>query len=260
MSRDESTMRADVQPTGDVSNPQAVQHEYYTKTAATYDEMRGGDEWALHFAESLLLGVVVYIEAESLLDVGAGTGRTIAFLKSKWPKLRFVGIEPVAALRRIAVERRKLAEEEIVAGDGANLPFSDGSFDLVVALGVLHHVPQPSRVVHEMLRVSRKGVFICDVNHVGQGNWVARRVKGLLRRSGLWPIINVLRTGGKGYYVSDGDGLAYSYSVFENLAQIEQAGFRVHLMNMGGHGVQPFYDSPGAVVIALRERSHSTGV
>lgn len=234
-------------------DPVIQQREYYTKTAKDYDNMRRGDEWALRFAEFLLLSIIDYIQARTLLEVGAGTGRTLAFLKSRCPKIRLVGIEPVTALREVAFQRRNLLENEIIAGDGANLDFPDHSFDLVAAIGVLHHVAQPSRVIAEMLRVAKKGVFICDVNNIGHGPWIVRRLKGIFLRMGFWQFLVKLRTGGKGYYLSNGDGLAYSYSIFKNLAQIEKAGFRLHLMNMGGRCANPFYDAPGAVVIGIKE-------
>lgn len=233
-------------------DPASQQREYYTKTAPAYDNMRRAEEWALQLADSLLLGVIDYIQAESLLDVGAGTGRTLAFLKTRCPGLRVRAIEPVDALRAIATQQKGLAEDEILRGDGTNIPFPDQSFDLVLAQGVLHHVPQPNRIIAEIVRTTRKAVVICDVNNVGHGPWIARRIKGLLRRLHLWKTINVLRTAGKGYYLSEGDGLAYSYSLFEDLPQIARAGFRLHVMNMGGQGTHPFYDAPGALVIGLK--------
>ena len=42
-------------------------------------------------------------------------------------------------------------------GDAARLPFADGSFDVVVCLEVIEHLPQPEQVLREVNRVLRAG-------------------------------------------------------------------------------------------------------
>ena len=71
-------------------------------------------------------------------------------------------------------------------------------------------------IVREMLRVARKAVIIIDGNRFGQGGWPVRLLKLGLYRTGLWKIVNYLKTGGKGYLLTEGDGLAYSYSVYDS--------------------------------------------
>ena len=41
-----------------------------------------------------------------------------------------------------------------------DLPFDDGSFDIVAVLDVLEHLNSPHRALKEILRVAKKGVFI----------------------------------------------------------------------------------------------------
>ncbi|BDV41759.1 hypothetical protein GURASL_06820 [Geotalea uraniireducens] len=45
---------------------------------------------------------------------------------------------------------------------GENLPFNDSSFDIVVSVDMLEHVPAPNRptVISELLRVARKRVYL----------------------------------------------------------------------------------------------------
>jgi SAM-dependent methyltransferase len=45
----------------------------------------------------------------------------------------------------------------VVSGDGARLPLADASVDLVWCLHVLHHLPEPARVLAEVRRVLRPG-------------------------------------------------------------------------------------------------------
>jgi ubiquinone/menaquinone biosynthesis C-methylase UbiE len=104
-----------------------------------------------------------------------------------------------------------------VRGSGAALPFADSSFDVVCEFAVLHHVPNRNAVVKEMFRVARKAVLISDSNRFGQGPRAARLIKLGLYKTKLWKAYNYLRTSGKGYRVTEGDGVAYSYSVYDSL-------------------------------------------
>jgi 2-polyprenyl-3-methyl-5-hydroxy-6-metoxy-1,4-benzoquinol methylase len=43
---------------------------------------------------------------------------------------------------------------------GAELPFADGEFDMVSALEVLEHVPDPLRTLHEMSRCAQRHLLV----------------------------------------------------------------------------------------------------
>jgi SAM-dependent methyltransferase len=60
------------------------------------------------------------------------------------------------------------APRPVVAGsDALCLPFADGSFDVVFAVCVVHHVPPPARpaLVEEMVRVARTGALLAIWEH-----------------------------------------------------------------------------------------------
>jgi hypothetical protein len=82
---------------------------------------------------------------------------------------------------------------------------------------MLHHVPEPDAVIREMMRVARKAVIIIDGNRFGQGSWPMRLLKLALYKAGLWGVIDYIKTGGKGYILSPGDGVHYSFSVYDSL-------------------------------------------
>ena len=76
----------------------AIQRQYYTETAARYDDMHaheGDDDIA---NSKLLHSLVRMVDAHTLLDVGAGTGRGIRLLLDAMPHLSVRGVEPVAAM------------------------------------------------------------------------------------------------------------------------------------------------------------------
>jgi hypothetical protein len=81
-------------------------------------------------------------------------------------------------------------------------------------------VADPGRVVAEMIRVAKRAVFLSDSNRFGQGGHSARLLKLALYQCGLWPAARYLQTKGKMYTLSQGDGLAYSYSVFDSYRQL----------------------------------------
>lgn len=198
----------------------ARQRAYYEATAGNYDVAHVEREHIV--ALNLLSAYIELAGVTSVLDVGAGTGRAMRFLKARFPDIVIQGVEPVEGLRSRG-HAQGIAPNDLIEGDGANLPFPDNSFDLVCEFAVLHHVRRPQEVVAEMTRVAGKMLAISDCNFMGQGPAWLRQVKRGLWRGGLWPVANMIKTRGRGYTYSEGDGIAYSYSVFQNLAQIREA-------------------------------------
>lgn len=227
-----------------------MQKEYYAKTAIEYDKVHVVNEeedsehnFALHF----LSAFIDQYNITRILDVGAGTGRAIKFLAMKHPNVAILGIEPVKELREEAY-KKGISNQILIEGDGCRIGFPDQSFDLVCEFGVLHHIPKPELMVSEMLRVAKNVIFISDNNNFGQGSTFGRFLKQTLNLFGLWRIYDFMRTKGRGYQISEGDGLFYSYSVFNNYNQIKKACKKIHLINTTNTSLN-FYKS--ATHIAL---------
>jgi ubiquinone/menaquinone biosynthesis C-methylase UbiE len=229
------------------------QVRYYTATAADYESahVSAGDE---HFvALEYMLGLFQTLSVTSVLDVGAGTGRACEFLAVRSPGVQVVGVEPVAALIE-ASRSRDVAT--FVQGSGDRLPFPDGSFDAVCAMALMHHVPEPARVIREMMRVARRAVVLSDSNRFGQGPVVARLAKLAMYRAGLWPLANRIRMRGKDHLWSEGDGIFYSYSVYDSLDLLSSWGDRVSLLgtSSGRTGwTGPLLSSSSVMLAAVRE-------
>lgn len=93
----------------------------------------------------------------SLLDVGCGTGTTDQVLAPRVRRLHGVDVSEEMLIKA----QRNVPSAEFSWYDGKKLPFDDETFDIVVAICVLHHVPTSERfkVVSEMVRVvQREGV------------------------------------------------------------------------------------------------------
>jgi ubiquinone/menaquinone biosynthesis C-methylase UbiE len=208
----------------------ALQRDYYTRTASQYDAMHLSGDPEHEVALSAFAGLARMQKTESILDVGAGTGRAMQHLAIALPNVRVVGIEPVAALRTVGHERG-IAPDSLIDGDALALPFPDNAFDFVIETGVLHHIPDPARAVAEMVRVARLGVMISDSNKYGGGRPIVRHAKSVVRSLGLWNSLIKLQTKGKMFKESASDGIFYSYSVFDNLEIIKRKFSRIHFMN-----------------------------
>jgi ubiquinone/menaquinone biosynthesis C-methylase UbiE len=236
-----------------------IQRRYYADTAGRYDSMHAhegaSDPSIMLFVHSMLR----MLDVKSVLDVGTATGSSILGLQEAFPGTRVCGVEPVAALLEQAVNRG-VPRGQVVCAMGEALPFADASFDAVCEFAVLHHAENPSAVVKEMLRVARRAVFICDSNRFGQGSRVARLIKLALYKMRLWGPFTYLRTRGKGYMITDGDGLAYSYSVYDSFDLVAQWADRLILVPTDSRGkasswFHPLLNSAGVLVCAIKDWS-----
>ncbi|MBI3451816.1 MAG: class I SAM-dependent methyltransferase, partial [Rhodospirillales bacterium] len=81
---------------------------------------------------------LVPLKGRRVLDVGCGDGALIRFLAREGAKA--TGLEIGAAVLATARSHPREADEAYVEGAGQNLPFADGSFDLVIYLNAFHHV------------------------------------------------------------------------------------------------------------------------
>ena len=110
-----------------------------------------------------------YIKKNSLknvLEVGFGTGLS---LKHYSPGTKVTGIDMSSGM--LAVADKKLSvypslEVELKEMDAQNLEFKDGQFDCTYAPSLLSIVPNPGKLMKEMIRVTRKGGKIIVISHL----------------------------------------------------------------------------------------------
>jgi ubiquinone/menaquinone biosynthesis C-methylase UbiE len=234
-----------------------IQREYYTKTASRYDSMHAHEGAGDPACRDLIISILRFLEIQSLLDVGSATGRGLQHFAASFPGALVCGVEPVGALVEQGLAARNTQTIPLLQASGEALPFADGSFDAVSEFSVLHHVPNPTAVVREMLRVARRAVVIVDCNRFGQGSLSARLFKLFLYKTGLWHAFNFLRTRGKRYQISEGDGLFYSYSVYDSYDLVASWADRLLILPSGlTHSrswFHPLLTSEGLILVAIRE-------
>ena len=230
---------------------QREQQQYYARTADRYDAMHLS-ETEHEIALAQLCGLVRYFGFESLLDVGAGTGRVLRHGVTEMPNTSVIGVEPIKELREIAylngVSRNQLSD-----GNAMNLDFADNSFDIVCAFGILHHIPRPEVAILEMCRVARYGIFFSDLNNFGCGSSAQRLFRHKMRITKLWKPFQWLKNGGKMEKYSEGDGIHYSYSLFDSLGTIRTKFRQIHLMNTKAGNGNLFWSSSHVSAFAVKD-------
>ena len=91
---------------------------------------------------------------DRLLDIAGGSGAYASAIVRALP-VSVVGVDISESMIRQRSEDPLL--EHNVVGDMEALPFRDASFDAVMFVAALHHVPRPRRALEEARRVLRPG-------------------------------------------------------------------------------------------------------
>jgi len=104
------------------------------------------------------------IERGKVLEIGCGDGFNLLCLASAVePKGQYVGVDVSQARIATAINRKN---EEYDLGhkrlsflmmDGSYLGFTNASFDIVICMEVLEHLPRPDLCVSEMFRILKPG-------------------------------------------------------------------------------------------------------
>jgi SAM-dependent methyltransferase len=128
-----------------------------------------------HFATYLLPGALEFLDRLALwpgirmLDVACGAGQIA--LPAARAGAHVTGIDLADNLVKQARERAQAEKLAIQfdQGDAEDLPYADGSFDLVVSLIGAMFAPRPERVAAELVRVCKPGGRIVMANWTPEG-------------------------------------------------------------------------------------------
>ena len=98
----------------------------------------------------------------NILEVGSGWGRVYAYLKANGLAADYKMVDFVDSMREGCQQKTGILPDK---WDGRLLPYPDKSFDLVLSVEVLLHVPPAdiARILAEHARVSRQWLYIVTV-------------------------------------------------------------------------------------------------
>jgi ubiquinone/menaquinone biosynthesis C-methylase UbiE len=220
--------------------------EHFDAVSSEWDDLYHGRSLRALVFQQRSSFVLKWIEQLSLpqgsrvLDIGCGPGWVSIVLAERG--FRVSSIDSAQAM--IETTRRNVhssAKEELVnvsVGDAHRLAFSDETFSVVMALGVLSYLHPPQQALREMARVTRPGgyVILTSANPFSlpdffdpRRNFLLQplriRVRDQLTATGLWQLKSPLVT-------------AKRYSAARVNRLLEGAGFRK--IRAGAFGFGPF--------------------
>lgn len=127
------------------------------------------------------------INSESIvLDAGCGTGRWSKVLCNK---VKF--IEAIDPSNAVVAAKRLLKNENSIRVTKANIdtiPFADNTFDLVMSVGVLHHIPNTQDALTKLVQKIKSGGYFYGYLYYNFEN------RGVFFKTLFW-LSNLLRKG-----------------------------------------------------------------
>lgn len=125
--------------------------------AVDYDSMDHSDVNRRFVADLINAGACL----GDVLDLGTGTALIPIELCQLSAEARVTGVDAAAPMLRIGrqnVARSGLADRiELARADAKHLPYGDGRFLTVMSNSIVHHIPEPLRVLQEACRVCAAG-------------------------------------------------------------------------------------------------------
>jgi phosphatidylethanolamine/phosphatidyl-N-methylethanolamine N-methyltransferase len=152
----------------------------YARWAPVYDPIFGVITAA---AQRAAIAVLNRLPPGRILELGVGTGITLPRYRREH-RLTGVDLSPhmlERAEKRVA--RKGLGNVEALHEmDAGRLTMADGSFDAGVAMFVMTVVPEPQRVLSQLIRVVKPGGRVVLVNHFSAETGVRAAVEKWLNR------------------------------------------------------------------------------
>jgi len=135
---------------------------FYNRIAKVYDFVYGA---ALAPGMKLAFDLMELRSGQKVLEVGIGTGLSLGY----YPRnVKVTGVDladGMLAECQKKIELGKFENVKLQKMDAMHMEFDDNSFDRIFAPSVVSVIPDPEKVVAEMLRVCKPEGMVCIVSH-----------------------------------------------------------------------------------------------
>jgi len=138
--------------------PRIFTPEYYERLR----QLEEGSWWnaGMRDIAAMLLAGAGLPPSGTLLDIGCGSGQTLAWFERLYPRWRSVGLDLAAEGLRHA---RRGGRAQVLQASATSLPLQSQAFDLIITLDVLQHLPLGGgdvAALGEMARVIKPGGYL----------------------------------------------------------------------------------------------------
>ena len=142
--------------------------EYYDRDVATEElrmafksKIKSQPLWHIFIERSRYLLSHAQLEKRpKVLEVGCGNARTVAW-NAPPAKTGYHYVGTDISLKRLLLAKELIPESDFIQASAFDLPFRPNTFDVAIAFGVLHHLPEPKLGLTEtMAKVRAGGVLL----------------------------------------------------------------------------------------------------
>lgn len=133
---------------------------YYDNQVADYEKENGllkrGLTRAYARKAKIILKELEDIKPKRILEIGAGSGLMTYFVSELFSE-ELVALDLSKEMLELAKTRIKNPKVSYVVGDGTKPDFTEGSFDAVIGVDIIHHLEDPRAAMREWKRLVRPG-------------------------------------------------------------------------------------------------------
>jgi len=155
----------------------------YSLLAQVYDDFF---DWALGPGRRQAVSQLPIRPGNRVLEVGVGTGLSLPYYPVKCHLTGIDISEPMLDQARERAESLGRDDVDLRLMDARDLAFPDGIFDHVLAPYVISVVPEPARVMAEIVRVCKPGGTVIVVNHFLSDNPALRLLERATTPASRW--------------------------------------------------------------------------
>ena len=156
---------------------------FWDRNAGRYDRFMRKDRAAYEEIYELIRPVV---KAKTVLELATGTG-----LIAKHIVTAATHIEATDASAEMIAEAKRdnqSAKLHFSVQDMFHLPYTDGSFDVIIVANALHIVPQPEKALQEIKRVLKDDGVLIAPTFTHAGNSFSGMVRAFFMRMAGFPL------------------------------------------------------------------------